>query len=251
MEYTVQKLARLAGVSGRTLRYYHTIGLLTPARISESGYRIYGEKEVDLLQQILFYREMGLELSQIRAILYAPDYDPQKMLESHLDALVERRAHLDVLIGSVQQTIRHIKGEIKMSHQDKFSAFKKGLIDENERLYGDEIRKKYGDDAVDRSNRKLMQSSESDLDGAQRLADEIREKLGKAFKLGDPASSLAMEVCALHKKWLMFYWDDYSPEAHKSLAQTYVDDARFTQYYDQIAPGCARFLKEIIDLYAV
>ena len=75
MEYTVQKLSRLAGVSSRTLRYYDEIGILKPARINSSGYRIYGQREVDRLQQILFYKELGVNLKDIKEIINLPTFD--------------------------------------------------------------------------------------------------------------------------------------------------------------------------------
>ncbi|EUJ38072.1 putative transcriptional regulator [Listeria weihenstephanensis FSL R9-0317] len=81
MEYTVQKLGQLAGVSTRTLRYYDEIGILKPARINTSGYRIYGQIEVDRLQQILFYREMNVPLEKIKAILEEPDFDEAAALK--------------------------------------------------------------------------------------------------------------------------------------------------------------------------
>ena len=82
MEYTVQRLADLAGVSSRTIRYYDEIGLLKPARINSSGYRLYGEKEVDRLQQILFYRELEVELENIKKIINGPDFDELKALKT-------------------------------------------------------------------------------------------------------------------------------------------------------------------------
>lgn len=91
MEYTVNRLAKMAGVSTRTLRYYDEIGLLQPSRISSNGYRIYGRKGVDRLQQILFYRELGVPLEEIKRILSSEDFDGLAALESHLTALQARR----------------------------------------------------------------------------------------------------------------------------------------------------------------
>ena len=109
MEYTVQKLAKLAGVSGRTLRYYDQIGLLTPERVSESGYRIYGEKEIDKLQQILFYRELGIRLEEIGRILSDPAYDALGALSEYRDKLIQRQKGLALLIKNVEKTDRSEK----------------------------------------------------------------------------------------------------------------------------------------------
>src|SRR5690606_5116832 len=102
MEYTVQKLGRLAGVSTRTLRYYDEIGLLKPGRINSSGYRIYGREEVDRLQQILFYRELGVSLENIRSMLSAAAFDSAEALRAHYVELLDRRAQIDQLIRNVE-----------------------------------------------------------------------------------------------------------------------------------------------------
>lgn len=91
MEYTVQKLGQLAGISTRTLRYYDEIGILKPARINSSGYRIYGQSEVDRLQQILFFRELGVSLESIKQVITAPTFDGVKALLEHREKLLEDR----------------------------------------------------------------------------------------------------------------------------------------------------------------
>lgn len=96
LKYSIRKLSELAGVSARTLRYYDEIGLLKPSEISEAGYRYYGERELALLQQILFYRERGFDLKQIRKILYQDDFDIMRALKEHLRELEEQKAHVSL-----------------------------------------------------------------------------------------------------------------------------------------------------------
>jgi len=100
VEYTVQKLGLLAGISTRTLRYYDEIGILKPARINSSGYRIYGRAEVDKLQQILFYRELGVSLENIKDIVTAPSFDGSKALKNHREKLIDKRKQLDLFINN-------------------------------------------------------------------------------------------------------------------------------------------------------
>ncbi|WP_201008096.1 MerR family transcriptional regulator [Paenibacillus glycanilyticus] len=249
MEYTVQKLGQLAGVSTRTLRYYDELGLLKPARVRSSGYRIYGQAEVDLLQQILFYRELGLGLEQIRQIIQDPAFDKRAALKEHREQLLDRRRQLDVLIRNVEQSIEHTEGRINMSDKQKFEGFKQKLIDENENKYGKEIREKYGDDAVDASNAKLSHMTQEQYDEVTKLGEEIKAALAEAIKTGDPAGELAQKTAELHKRWLMFYWKEYSKEAHAGLSQMYVDDERFTAYYDADQPGSAAFLRDAIHIF--
>lgn len=249
MEYTINKLAKLAGVSTRTLRYYDEIGLLEPARVGSNGYRIYGTKEVDRLQQIMFYRELEVPLEQIKKILSSSDFDEQKALQSHLSALLAKRKQLDLIIANVKKTIKAAKGEISMSDQEKFQGFVQKLVDDNERQYGKEAREKYGDEAVDYSNAKVLNMSKEQYKELERLTSELNETLKAACQQGDPASELAQKACELHKKWLCFFWKDYSKQAHIGVTQMYVDDPRFTEYYEKIAPGCAEFLRDAVLIY--
>ncbi len=247
MEYTVLKLGKLAGISPRTLRYYDEIGLLSPMKITDSGYRVYGEKEVDALQQILYYRELDLSLTDIKAILSTPSFDRLAALNSHLAELNKRRDRLDRLIQSVEKTILHEKGKIAMSNKEKFEAFKKDLIRENEEKYGAEVRQKYGDKKVDESNARMMNLTKEQYDAMQKMATEIVSGLEQAVtQKADPAGEEGKRLAKLHKKWLSFTWNQYSKEAHLGLAQMYVDDERFTKYYDGRVKGCAAFLRDAV-----
>jgi len=249
MEYTVQKLARLAGVSTRTLRYYDELGLLKPARISSSGYRIYGQKEVDRLQQILFYRELGVGLEEINRIVTDPAFDMAKALREHHEKLLEKKKQLMLLIENVEKTIAEKEGRIIMTDREKFEGFKQKLVDDNERCYGKEARKKYGDEAVNRANEKIKNMTKDQYESLEKLSAEVMETLGEAFKTGDPAGPLAQKAADLHRQWLCFYWDSYSKEAHANLAQMYVCDERFTAYYDKVQPGATEFLRDAVLIY--
>ncbi|KIL39845.1 MerR family transcriptional regulator [Gordoniibacillus kamchatkensis] len=249
MEYTVQKLGRLAGVSTRTLRFYDEIGILKPARINSSGYRIYGQKEVDRLQQILFYRELGVSLDRIKQIVTDPSFNGADALKEHREQLLDKRKQLDLLISNVEKTIALYEGRITMTDKEKFEGFKQKLMEDNENKYGKEIREKYGDDVVDKSNEKLMNMTQEQHEAAARLVAEMTSTLAEAFKTGDPAGELAQKAAELHKQWLMFYWSEYSKEGHAGLAQMYVDDERFTAHYDAEQPGTAAFLRDAIHIY--
>jgi len=246
MEYTVHQLAQLSGVSGRTLRYYDQIGLLKPARISSSGYRIYGKKEVDLLQQILFFRELEVSLEEIMDLIKQPSFDQITALENHKNQLLKKRARLDNIIATVEQTIASKQGGSTMQDKDKFKGFKEQLIEENEQKYGKEIREKYGNDTVDASNAKLMGLSKEDYEAMTRLGEEILSLLKEAVATGDPTSEIAQELAEKHKKWLLYSWGSYSKEAHAGLAEMYVADERFTAYYDKSVKGGTQFLRDAI-----
>ncbi|WP_066632975.1 MerR family transcriptional regulator [Desulfolucanica intricata] len=249
MEYTVQKLAGLAGVSTRTLRYYDEIGLLRPARINSSGYRIYGQAEVDRLQQILFYRELGLSLDSIKEIVTSPSYDGVTALKEHRKKLLEKRKQLDLLIANVDKTIASAEGRIKMSDKEKFEGFKQKMIDENEKKYGREIRAKYGDETVNQSYKKFKEMTEEQYAEWEKLSESVIETLKAAFATGNPAGELAQKAADLHRQWLCCSWNCYTKEAHAGVAQMYVNDERFTAYYDKEQPGLAEFLRDAILVY--
>ena len=251
VEYTVQGLSSLAGVSTRTLRYYDEIGLLKPAKINSSGYRIYGEEEVDRLQQILFYRELGVQLDKIKEIITSPSFDRITALREHREKLLEKRKQLDLLIENVEKTIALTEGKIKMSDREKFEGFKRKLIDENEKKYGKEIREKYGEDAVNNSNKKFLNMTQEQYEEFEKLSAEMLDTLKAAFATGDPAGELAQKAADLHRQWLCYTWDTYSKEAHAGLAQMYVYDERFRAYYDKEQSGLAEFLRDAILIYTV
>ncbi|WP_127582638.1 MerR family transcriptional regulator [Paenibacillus koleovorans] len=249
MEYTVQKLGLLAGVSTRTLRYYDEIGLLKPARISSSGYRIYGQQEVDRLQQILFYRELGVSLEEIKDLVTSPAFDADRALHEHRAQLLEKRAQLDLLIANVELTLAQREGTKTMSDKQKFEGFKQKLIDDNENKYGTEVRAKYGDEKVSKSNAKVKNMTEQQYAEVEKLAAQVHEALAAAFATGDPAGELAQKAADLHRQWLIYWWDQYSKEAHAGIARMYVDDERFTAYYDKDQPGVAAFLRDAVLIY--
>ncbi|MDP4125854.1 MAG: MerR family transcriptional regulator [Bacillota bacterium] len=249
MEYTVQKLSQLAGISTRTLRYYDEIGILKPARINSSGYRIYGQTEINQLQQILFYRELGVSLETIKDLVTSPSFDGAKALREHRQKLLEKREQLDVLIANVDKTIALSEGKITMTDKEKFKGFKQKLVSNNEAQYGKEIRENYGDETVDRSNQKVLGMSQEQYEEVTRLEAEVLQTLQDAFKTDDPTSELAQKAADLHRQWLCYYWDSYTKEAHAGVAQMYVDDERFTAYYDAKQPGIAAFLRDAVLVY--
>lgn len=249
MEYTVKKLAQLSGVSSRTLRYYHEIGLLEPKRVSSSGYRIYGTQEVDRLQHILFYREMGMDLELIGKLMDAPSFDRLKTLKEHKEQLLEKRLNLDVLIENVEKTIASAEGRSHMSDKEKFEGFKKQMVDRNEKNYGNEIREKYGDQAVDQSNQKMLKMTQEDYKKIQSIEKEMFDAINEGMISKNPRGEYGQKAAKLHKQWLCFYWNQYNKEAHVGLAQMYVDDERFKAYYDKNQPGSAEFLRDAIVHY--
>ena len=249
MEYTVQELADLAGITSRTVRYYDEINLLKPQKYNSLGYRVYGKKEVDKLQQVLFFKEMGLELDTIKNIIDNPDFNEIQALKKHHNNLIEKKKRLEVLIKNVNKTIKIKKKGFKMSYKEKFEGFKKKLIDENEEKYGEEIREKYDEEVINKSSEKVKNMSKEDYEKIKKLEEKLFDVLRAAIKTKDPSSKLGQKAADLHKQWLSFYCSTYTKKSHAGLAQLYVSDKRFKSYYDEKVSGSSEFLKDAILIY--
>lgn len=251
MVYTIKELADLSGVTTRTLRHYDEIGLLSPSRQESSGYRIYTEKEVDLLQQILLYRSMNFKLSKIKEILTDENFDLNKALMEHYNNLVKQREQIDTLIRTVEKTIAYNKGDVDMASKEKFEGFKREKTRENEEKYGEEIREKYGEETVKKSNEKFLNLSEEDFNRMKEIEAEMFECLNEVIVSKDLESEAAKKVYENHKAWLTFTWPTYSKEAHVGLANMYVADERFAKYYNgRSSEESAEVLRDIIEKYA-
>lgn len=251
MLYSIKKMSQISGVSGRTLRYYDELGLLQPKEINDVGYRKYSDAEVDKLQQILLYKQMGLKLEEIKNILENPSFDLKQALENQKKQLLLDKERLQKIIETVEKTLEGMKGRYQMTNEEKFKGLKEENIRKNEEEFGQEIREKYGEAVVQVSNNKYLNLSEDEFSEMQMTESELLEKLTIYLSQPDISQTLAKEIFELHKKWLQFSWVTYQAEAHKGVAMMYVMDERFTAYYDERAGvGSAEALNQIIQYYA-
>lgn len=242
--YTIGELATMSGATERSLRHYEDLGLLSPAR-GGNGYRRYGEKDVERLQQVLLYRACGMGLSEIRALLESPDYSAEEALEQHLKTLRTRQRELETLVETVEKTIATMKGQETMTNEERFRGIKEQAIEKNESTYGAEARERYGDDAVDAANERMRAMSEKDWNEMRELEQGIIRQLKAAMATGDPAGNAAQELVDLHRRWICGYWGEgrYSAQAHLALGEMYLADERFRDYYDSRAgAGATEFL---------
>ena len=246
----IHELANLSGVSKRTLRYYDEIGLLVPEKNEETAYRIYNQGHIDRLQQILFYRELGMPLGQIKDVLNEVGFEQLKSLRQHQEALLQKQQYINDMLKTVNMTIQTIEEGLKMTNEQKFEAFKKHLIDDNEEHYGQEIRAIYGEESVFATYGMVRNMTEEQYEASQQLENMLLLRLKEGLEDGSTTSELASEVAELHKRWLSFYWPKYSKEAHAGLAQMYMADQRFIDYYDaRVGPGATQFLTDCIAHY--
>lgn len=239
----VKEVADLVGISVRTLHYYDEIGLLKPEETTESGYRIYSEKNLEALQQILFFKELGFPLKRIKEILNSPSYDRIEALAAQHKMLLERRSRLDQMIRTIEKTIQHAKGEIKMTSREKFEGF-----DFSHNPYEKEVRELWGDSAVDEANARIAKLSGLEKKELGEKFKAIFEKLAALRHL--PADS--KESQAAIKEWYMILNEigNYSLETFKNLGQMYVDDIRFTENIDRFGQGLAKYMRDAMAVFA-
>ncbi|MCJ8010908.1 MerR family transcriptional regulator [Paenibacillus sp. KQZ6P-2] len=239
----VKEVAELAGISVRTLHHYDEIGLLHPSGTTEAGYRVYSDEDLALLQQILFFRELGFPLKQIRDIVSRPDFDRREAMELHHKLLLEKRARLERMIDTLEKTMKHEKGEIRMTNQDKFAGF-----DFSSNPYEQEARERWGDKAVDESNERLNKMSKEEQTQMGEEMNAIYRKLAE-LRHESPATDEAQQAIG---EWyqLLNRMGYYSPEAFKGLGQMYVDDERFTRNIDKFGEGLAVFMRDAMAEYA-
>ena len=246
----INEVANISGVSIRTLHYYDEIGLLSPSKDVSSNYRVYTEKDLDTLQQILFYRELKYSLRQIKQILSDDSFDIVKSLTMQKEQLLKKQKQLEQIVCLIDKTIESKNGEFVMTNEEKFNAFKQNVIDQNEENYGEEIRQQFGEETVLATYGKLKEMTEEQYEAVSQLELQLFERLKEGLEVRSPSEDLMLEIAELHKRWLSFYWVKYSESAHAGLAHMYLMDERFTQYYDrQVMPGAAKLLVDSIHLY--
>lgn len=239
----VSEVAKLTGISVRTLHYYDEIGLLKPSSIEENGYRLYHDGNLRQLQQILFFRELGFCLKDIKEMICNPNFDQIEALEMHRKTLLDKRRRLDQLIKTIDQTIRSEKGEIQMTKEERFKGFN---FERNE--YEQEARERWGDEAVNNSVGKIQQLKQTEKVDLEEQMNERFRALAK-IRQHNPESDEAQEAIGAWYRELN-QMGNYSLAAFRGLGEMYVADERFTKNIDQFGEGLAGFMCEAMKVFA-
>jgi DNA-binding transcriptional MerR regulator len=243
MEYTVNQLARLAGISVRTLHYYDEIDLLKPSTVGSNGYRYYGPEALIKLQQILFYRELDLSLDEIRQILQTPGFEVVLALEGHRQALQERIKRQERLIKTVDSTILYLKGQKEMTNKQLFKAF----TEEEQEKYADEAEKTYDPRIVKDSNHRWK--AYSDEKKAKILAEGNQIYVDLVAAMPQGPESDEVQGCVEHwRKHMNNFWTP-NLEQLVGLAEIYNNDPGFKMNFDKIDPRLAEFMLAAVRIY--
>lgn len=248
--YTVKQLAKLAGVSIRTLHLYDELNLLKPLSRTESGYRKYGERELLRLQQILFYKEMDISLSEIAAILDDPDFNLIEALNNHKMALIAKRERISGMLKTIDETIVKLKKNTIMKPEELYAGFTK----EKAVAYRKEATEKYGKDTVMRSEFFLKKLGKERLNQLKIEGKEIWDRL-QLLMYEDFKSEKVQQQIALHYENVRMFWgtaNSPDPQAEKyiGLGQLYVNDGRFTITNGKPNPRFALFMSKAMAYYA-
>ncbi|MFG3342067.1 TipAS antibiotic-recognition domain-containing protein [Glycomyces sp. NPDC048151] len=245
--WTTAEVARLAGVSARTLRHYDAIGLLAPAAHDRGGQRRYGRPELLRLQQILLLKRLGLRLDTVGEIL-AGGLEPAEALKRHAAEIDTERTRLDRLAATVAATIRQLEGGQPMAPETWFT----GLDPATETQYRDEARRRWGQAVVERAWTHLQELSPEERRAIPEAFNDINARLDALRAAGERADGDAVqEVVVDHYRLIARHWgSEPTAEAYKGLGALYTDDPRFKATYDEVGDGFADFMRAAMDAYA-
>jgi DNA-binding transcriptional MerR regulator len=242
MAYTVGELARITGVTVRALHHYDDIGLVVPSQRSAAGYRLYGDRDVLRLQQVLLFRQLGMALAEIAPVLDDPSFDRVAALRQHREVLVGKRARLDAMLAALDAAVR--LEEVTMTEEQVKSLFD-GFSPEQ---YEDEARERWGNtDAYKESARRAKQYGKAEWEAIRRESDAIYAGLAALMQAGVAVGDARVrELVDAHRAHIDRWFYPCSRDMQRGLGEMYVADPRFAANLDKLAPGFARYLRDAI-----
>lgn len=250
MKYTIKKLAETAGISTRTLRFYDKIALLKPAYYADNGYRYYSEKELLILQQILFFREMGFKLNDIKTIINSDEFNQVCTLNKHKEHLTAKIESLKSLVETINNTIAHLKGEIKIKDNELYLGFKDQkrveLMRSLSSYIGDraiDIMQQYSDKGVDLSSEQTLAQKKQ----TERWCNAFKDAIEKKLK---PSSPEVQSIINEHYETRVKAFCDMTPDEFVKLIIAEQDHPKAKAKYDAVHPKMAAFVLAAVKYYA-
>jgi MerR family transcriptional regulator, thiopeptide resistance regulator len=249
MAYTVTKLAKLSGVSVRTLHWYDEVGLLKPAYHGANGYRYYEEEQLLCLQQILFFRELGFELKRIQHILGRSDFDKMVALRSHQQVLKKNLERTKKLIKTIDHTIQHLEGRKKMKEQEFYHGFDKEKQKEYERQlierFGDKVKKSFAE-----CEQNVKNWTKADWDKSSQKFDVICKLLASLIeKQCKTDSNDVQAVVRSHYEWLKQFWTP-TKETYISHGRHMIVGSDLRKAYEAYHPHMPEYLADAIEIFS-
>ena len=243
-EYTVGQVARLSGVSVRTLHHYDSIGLLSPGARSPSGYRLYREADLRRLRQVLFYRELDFGLDEIAEILADPAAGTDDHLRRQHRLLRQRAARASALLRALEKEMEARKMGMALTPEEQFEIFGTDQMAE----HAEEARQRWGDTAAwQESQRRSAAYTKEDWITIKGEADANLRAFAGAIRASEPAAgTVAMDLAEAHRQHISRWFYDCGYDGHRGLAELYVADPRYSAPWDEIAPGFSRYVHDAI-----
>ncbi|MEU9875356.1 MerR family transcriptional regulator [Streptomyces phaeochromogenes] len=244
MSYSVGQVAGFAGVTVRTLHHYDEIGLLVPSERSHAGHRRYGDEDLDRLQQILFYRELGFPLDEVAALLDDPETDPRAHLRRQHELLTVRIEKLQKMAAAVEHAMEARTMGINLTPEEKFEVFG----DKDPEEHAEEAERRWGGtETYAESQRRAARYTKDDWKRMQAEVASWGERYDTLMEAGEPATGeRAMDMAEEHRQHISQWFYDCSYEIHRGLGEMYVSDERFKEFYDSMRPGLAEHLRAAI-----
>jgi DNA-binding transcriptional MerR regulator len=243
--YTVSQLAKMAGVSVRTLHHYDQIGLLRPASRTAAGYRLYGEQELLRLQQILFFKELDMPLGEVGQILDDPGFDQVTALEQHRQALRQRMERLSRLLNTIDRTIdRLTEDDMALTDEELYEGFTTEQIER----YNREVQEMYDPALVQESQRRLKRMSRAQWQAVKAEGEAVTNGLAALIDR-EPGDPEVQALIARHHAWIENFYP-CSAEVYRGLGQGYVEHPEFRAFYEKARPGLAGFMQAAMNHYA-
>ncbi|MFF3461663.1 MerR family transcriptional regulator [Streptomyces sp. NPDC002619] len=249
MSYSVGQVSAFAGVTVRTLHHYDEIGLLVPGGRSHAGHRRYDDADLDRLQQILFYRELGFPLDEVAALLDDPEADPRAHLRRQHELLTARIEKLQKMAAAVEHAMEARKMGINLTPEERFEVFG----DKDPEQYAEEAEQRWGGtDAYAESQRRAARYTKDDWKRLQAEVDAWSERYAALVSAGEPPTGeTAMDLAEEHRRHISKWFYECPYDMHRCLGEMYVSDERFKAFYDSMGPGVAEHLKETITANAI
>ena len=244
----VGEVARLAGVTVRTLHHYDRIGLLSPSDRTTTGYRVYTAADLDRLHQVLVYRELGFPLEEVATLLDDADADPEAHLRRQHALLRDRLERTGAVLAALEKEMEARSMGISLTPEEKFELFGENYSED----YEHEAEERWGDtDAWAQSARRTAAYSKQDWVRIKEETDDLQRRFAEVLGTGFPADSPeAMDVAEDHRQHISRWFYDCPPAMHAGLGRMYVEDERFAANYERVAPGLAQYVSTAVQANA-
>jgi len=248
VSYTVGEVARLAGITVRTLHHYDEIGLLQPGGRSRAGYRLYDDPDLETLREILFYRELGFSLADIQRSVNDPDRDRLSNLCRQRDLLFAQLGRVEGLIGAIDAAIQSHETGVTMKPDDMFEVF--GDFDPGEHTA--EVEERWSGPRLEESRRRTSSYRKQDWETIKAESEGILRGFNAAKQASEaPESPVAMQLAEDHRLHIDRWFYPCSHEQHANLGMLYVTDDRFSKFWEKVEPGMAEYVRDAIEANAI